>query len=429
MKRRNKMISLLLCAVLATGLLAGCGSSKSDDSSEDSASTEEGGGSITVWCEPSTYDWFEEVSAKWEEETGNTVELKEMALEDGDYQNAIDGPAGIGPDIMAGPHNDVGDKSTQGTYQAIELTDETKALLNKDALDAVTYEDKVYVAPLYMSTPLLIYNKDLVSEPPETWDDLLAIVNDKKFDNNGDGSLGFLANLSNCYYSAGFLFAGGGYIFGDNNTNPDDIGLNNAGAVEGAEYVQKLFELMPSGMSDSSTAYDLMISLFGEGKAGIILCGTEAIATAEENNINYGVAKMFELENGNVVANYSGFTGMALNGYANNPELATEFINYALQDQFAESFVDTTGLITCNQAYLDANSDSNETIQAFNDQIQYSVPMVKIIEGNQTWDPLHSAMSALSTGTDPQEALDAAVEQVKDNIASLHEDDGSGEEE
>lgn len=422
MRKRKKILSILLSMAMAGSLLVGCGSkgdSSSGDSSDDAAPA--GTGSIVVWCEPSTYDWFEEVAAAWEDETGNTVELTAIALEDGDYQNAIDGSAGIGPDILAGPHNDVGDKSTNGTYSPIELTDETKALLNEDALAAVTFNGEIYIAPLYMGTPLLIYNKDLVPEVPETWEELLEIINDPQFDNNGDGSLGFLANLANFYYSAGFIFAGGGYMFGDDNTNVEDIGFNNEGAVYGAEYVQKLFGLMPQGMSDSATAYDVMLGLFGEGKAGIILCGTEAIATAEENGINYGVAKMFTLDNGNVVANYSGFTGMALNGYANNPELATEFINYALQDQFAASFVEKTGLVTCNQAYLDANSDSNETIKALNDQIQYSVPMVKIIEANQHWDPMHSAMAALAAGTDPQEALDAAVKQFKDNIAALDE--------
>ncbi len=56
----------------------------------------------------------------------------------------------------------------------------------------------------------------------------------------------------------------------------------------------------------------------------------------------------------------------------------------------------------------------------FNEQISYSVPMVKIIEGNQAWDPMHAAMGSLATGADPKEALDIAVKQIEDNIASLH---------
>ena len=88
----------------------------------------------------------------------------------------------------------------------------------------------------------------------------------------------------------------------------------------------------------------------------------------------------------------------------------------------AASFAETTGLIPCNQKYLDDNSATDETIKAFNEQIQYCVPMVKIIEGNQTWDPMHAAMGSLATGADPKTALDTAVQQIKDNIAALHAD-------
>lgn len=111
---------------------------------------------------------------------------------------------------------------------------------------------------------------------------------------------------------------------------------------------------------------------------------------------------------------------MAMSGFAHEPELATEFLNFIVQDQFAASFAEKTGLIPCNQKYLDDNSSTNETIKAFNEQISYSVPMVKIIEGNQTWDPMHAAMGSLATGADPKEALDIAVKQIEDNIASLH---------
>lgn len=279
-----------------------------------------------------------------------------------------------------------------------------------------------YVVPLYMSTNLLIYNKDLVPTPPDTWDDLMAIINDPKFDNNGDGSLGFLCNLGDFYNSAGFLWAAGGYMYGNNNTDPSDIGLNNEGAVQGATYVKELFELMPKGMGDRTTANDLMLGLFTEGKVGMMVRGTDVLPSLKEAGINYGLARMPKLPNGNVIANYSGFTGLAMSGFAHEPELATEFLNFIVQDQYAASFAETTGLIPCNQKYLDDNSATDETIKAFNEQIQYCVPMVKIIEGNQTWDPMHAAMGSLATGADPKTALDTAVQQIKDNIAALHAD-------
>lgn len=420
----KRFVALLAAAAMMATLLAGCSQAPSAPASASTAASggDGPGGTITVWAEPSCYAWLEDMSAKWEEATGNHVELTEITMVDGDYKHALDGPAGIGPDLMGGPHNDVGDKSAQGTYAPIELSEEALACLVPSAVDACTFNGNLYVAPLYMSTNLLIYNKDLVPTPPDTWDDLMAIINDPKFDNNGDGSLGFLCNLGDFYNSAGFLWAAGGYMYGNNNTDPSDIGLNNEGAVQGATYVKELFELMPKGMGDRTTANDLMLGLFTEGKVGMMVRGTDVLPSLKEAGINYGLARMPKLPNGNVIANYSGFTGLAMSGFAHEPELATEFLNFIVQDQYAASFAETTGLIPCNQKYLDDNSATDETIKAFNEQIQYCVPMVKIIEGNQTWDPMHAAMGSLATGADPKTALDTAVQQIKDNIAALHAD-------
>ena len=396
----RRFVAFFTAAATMATMISGC-------SQAPSASTEASTGVSTE-------------ASKWEEATGNHVDLTEMPMVDGDYKHALDGPAGIGPDLLSGPHNDVGDKSTQGIWAPIELSEEARNCLVPSAVDACTFQDNLYVVPLYMGTNLLIYNKDLVPTPPDTWDDLMTIIKDPKFDNNGDGSLGFLCNLGDFYNSAGFLWAAGGYMYGNDNTDPSEIGLNNEGAVQGATYVKELFELMPKGMGDRTSANDLMLGLFTEGKVGMMVRGTDVVTSLKDAGINYGLARMPKLPNGNVIANYSGFTGLAMSGYAHEPELATEFLNFIVQDEYADSFAKTTGLIPCNQKFLDDNSSTDETIKAFNEQIQYSVPMVKIIEGNQTWDPMHAAMGSLATGADPKTALDTAVKQVEDNIAALH---------
>lgn len=419
----KRFVALFTAVATMVAMLAGCGQAPSAPASTaPSSGGGEAGGTIVVWADPTCYAWLEDMSAKWEEATGNHVELTEMPMVDGDYKHALDGPAGIGPDLMFGPHNDVGDKSTQGIYAPIELSEEALACLSPSAVEACTFNDNLYVVPLYMSTNLLIYNKDLVPTAPDTWDDLMAVINDPKFDNNGDGSLGFLCNLGDFYNSAGFLWAAGGYMYGNDNTDPSEIGLNNEGAVQGATYVKELFELMPKGMGDRTTANDLMLGLFTEGKVGMMVRGADVLPSLKEAGINYGLARMPKLPNGNVIANYSGFTGLAMSGFAHEPELATEFLNFIVQDEYAASFAETTGLVPCNQKYLDDNSATDETIKAFNEQIQYCVPMVKIIEGNQTWDPMHAAMGSLATGADPKTALDTAVQQIEDNIAALHAD-------
>ena len=51
---------------------------------------------------------------------------------------------------------------------------------------------------------------------------------------------GFLALWDNFYFAHGVIGGMGGYVFKDNDgaLDRDDIGLNNEGAVAGAEYIQ-----------------------------------------------------------------------------------------------------------------------------------------------------------------------------------------------
>jgi len=425
-----KRISTLFVAVLTLFAMTACNGASgtrtnvSDDSSSTVTSTEDSGevqerGQITVWIETASYGWMRDVAAIWEEETGNQAEVVEMTMIDGIYKIALDGPAGIGPDLLTAPHNEVGDKSTQQLFAPIELSEESLSLINAQAIDACTYNDELYVTPLYMSSNLLIYNKDLVSTPPDTWNELIEIIEDSEFDNNGDGSLGFLCNLGDFYNSAGFLWAGGGYLFGDDNTNPDDIGLDSAGSVEGAKCIQQLFNLMPKGMGDRTTANDLMTGLFAEGKVGMIVRGTDVLTVLDEAGINCGLARMPKLPNGNVVANYSGFSGLAMSEFTDNPELATEFLNFIVQDRFAADYFAQSQLVPCNQKFIDEQSESNDIIKAFSEQIVYDVPMAKIIESNQTWEPMNGAMGSIAAGSDPQEALEIAVKQIQDNITAM----------
>ena len=167
----KRFVALFTAVATMAAMLAGCGQAPSTPASTaPSSGGGEAGGTIVVWADPSCYAWLEDMSAKWEEATGNHVELTEMPMVDGDYKHALDGPAGIGPDLMFGPHNDVGDKSTQGMYAPIELSEEALACLSPSAVEACTFNDNLYVVPLYMSTNLLIYNKDLVPTAPDTWD-------------------------------------------------------------------------------------------------------------------------------------------------------------------------------------------------------------------------------------------------------------------
>ena len=62
---------------------------------------------------------------------------------------------------------------------------------------------------------------------------------------------GYYAEWNDFYDSYGVMAGMGGYVFKDKNgkLDPSDIGLNNKGAIKGAEYIQKWYKagLIPKG--------------------------------------------------------------------------------------------------------------------------------------------------------------------------------------
>ena len=55
---------------------------------------------------------------------------------------------------------------------------------------------------------------------------------------------GYMKSLNDMYFSSGFLFSYGGYIFGKDNTDPSDIGFAAGDAVKGAGAARCLFRVV-----------------------------------------------------------------------------------------------------------------------------------------------------------------------------------------
>lgn len=112
---------------------------------------------------------------------------------------------------------------------------------------------------------MLYYRKDMLPEDWETsWDDngnkipdMIENWNDmysysKYLTEQGDGRFGYMRSLYDVYFSSGFLFSYGGYVFGDNNTNQDDIGFSAGNAEVGANVLLQQAGLMNEDCIDDS---------------------------------------------------------------------------------------------------------------------------------------------------------------------------------
>lgn len=171
---------------------------------------------------------------------------------------ATDGPYGYGPDVWYQANDILMKYATKQHLLPLPVQDmECFEQIPQSAWDAYATEmdgEKFYCGvPLNVQSGMLYY---IESNLPDNWETkwdinangtpdffetytaLYAVSQDIK-DNGGKTQYGYLDETVDTYFMSGYLFTYGAYIFGDNGTNPDDIGFAAGDAVKGATMIQQ----------------------------------------------------------------------------------------------------------------------------------------------------------------------------------------------
>lgn len=335
MKKRNaKKLGLGLVSLGILGGLAACGNGNSSAEGD----TEEGK-TLTVSVDSGYKDYINEIKDTFEKENDVKIKLVEKDMFDQLESLALDGPAGKGPDVMMAAYDRIGALGQQGHLAEVKLGNESA--YDETDKAQVTYDGKIYGEPAVIETLVLYYNKDLVDTAPATFKDLENLSKDSRFafESEAGKNTGFLAKWTDFYYSYGLIAGYGGYVFGDDGTDPSDIGLNNAGAVEGISYATDWFQnVWPKGMQDIKSAGDFASQQFMSNKTAAIIDGPWQAQTYKENNINYGVAKIPTLNNGQPYQPFGGGKGWVVSNYAKNKDLSQKWLDYVTNQENQDKF-------------------------------------------------------------------------------------------
>ncbi|MFP4017158.1 MAG: maltose/maltodextrin ABC transporter substrate-binding protein MalE [Halanaerobiales bacterium] len=371
-------------------------------------------GKLLIWADKERAVVFEGLKDEFEAEYGISVEIQEVAFGEIRDNLSIAGPSGEGPDILIGAHDWLGQLVANGLIEAIELS-ELKDDFYQVTLDAFTWGDKIYALPYGFESIGLIYNKDLVPEPPKTFEEFKAILSDLKSEE--EETYGFVMPQPDPYHTFPFLSATGGYIFGINEEgeyNPMDVGLNNKGAVKGLSYLTGLYEekLIPY------VDYQTMMSLFTSGQVGMINTGPWALADIKAANINYAFTKFPSID-GQTPKPFVGVQGMMISSFSKNKMLAQAFLTDFVATE--ETMMKLFKLDNRPPAFIPVAEEvsSNPDIAGVLASAADGTPMPSIPEMASVWQAWSDALEVVLTqGQDPEAALDNAVEQIKAAIES-----------
>lgn len=284
-------------------------------------------GQLTIWINGDKgYNGLAEVGKQFEEDTGVKVTV---AFPDGLSEKFPQAAAaGDGPDIVFWAHDRFGGYAQSGLLAEVKPSKELKDKIIDFTWDAVQYDGKYIGYPVAVEALSLIYNKDLVPNPPKNWEDVEAL--DKKLQK--DGKKAIMWNLKEPYFTWPLLSADGGYAFKFTAEGYDvkDVGVNSAGAKRGMNFIKNLVD---KKVISPDMDYSISEAEFNKGTVAMTINGPWAWGNIEKSGINYGVAVLPKL-NGHPSKPFVGILTAGINSASPNQDLAVEFIeNYLLTDE------------------------------------------------------------------------------------------------
>lgn len=418
----KKILSFLLIGMLIFSL-AGCGTNTANNNAGTAApapaSTElkpEDGAKLVVWeSEGPEGEWVKYVAEQFKAKYGVDVTYEAVPSVDALKKLTTDGPAGVGADVFASPHDKVGELVATGLARPNEISaDRVKNDFMQAAADGVSMDGTVYGYPTGIETYALFYNKDLVPNAPATFQEVIDFA--KGYNKPAENKYAFMWDIGNAYFSHAFIAGQGGYVFGKGGTDKTDIGLNNPAAVEGAKFMVSLKEILPVKAADSTS--QIVDGLFGEGKAAMVMTGPWAVKGYQDAGVNFGIAPIPTLPDGKHPASFSGIRSLFVSAYTKYPNAAQLFAQFATSDEMLLKRFELTKQIPPVKALMENPTIKDDAMVApFLAQAQYAVPMPSIPEMGTVWDPYAAAFALMwNEGKDPQATLDNAANTIKEAI-------------
>jgi len=404
---RRSIITIGIAALLA-GSLAACAAETPSPAPSDtgSAAPSEPTEPVTlkVWESLQGPDEFiKQAGAKYTEQHPNvTIEFINVELGDASSQIALDGPAGTGPDVFAAPHDKLGELVSGGHVLGVADPAAVQGNVLEAATKAATYDGTMYGYPVATETYGLYYNKEYVTDPPKTWDDVIAFSKD--FNATNSGKYGFVMDVGNGYYTILFTTSQDNRLFGPDGTDTTNTNINSAASAEGMKQFVQLREVLDVPAADLATG--TVDGLFASGDAAMHISGPWNVKAFEDAGIDFGVATLPALTgNTEPAASFAGIRTMYVSAYSEHPIVAASFAQFLTTPEMQQLRADITGALAASSSEI---TYENEVVGGFGDQMKYAFPMPSIPQMGKFWDAMNSASANIWNGADILQELDAA---------------------
>lgn len=388
----KKLVAILLALALSLGLVTALAQSPVK---------------LVVWeADGVEGDFIKQAAEAFTKANPNvTFEFNAVAHTDAVQKLELDGPAGVGADVFAAPHDKLG-QIVVGQL-ALPLSETaTKELDNfmPAAKSAVTYDNVSYGYPTAIETYALFYNKDLIPEAPKTWEEIVEFA--KTYNDVAQNKFAMVWEVSAPYYNYIFMSAYGADLFGPTGTEQAKHDINSEAAIKGLTYFQSLRDkILPVQAEDLSGAF--CSGAFMETKtAAMFITGPWSIDATVKAGVNLGIAPIPMLpDTQNPPASFSGVRMMMVSAFTQHPEEAKAFAEFLLTPEMQKLRSDVTSTISPRVGVESANP----YFEGIMEQAKFAKPMPSIPAMDGYWASMGPAFNNIWNGNDVKTELDAAA--------------------
>lgn len=332
--------------------------------------------------------------------------------------------AGLGPDLIYGPSDQVGPLATMQFVQPLDQWFSNDECARFDDRAVVKFKGKTYQLADRIGNHLaLVYNKKLLPIPPRTTDELLQLGREATKDLTGDGitdQWGIVWNFTEPFFFIPWLSGFGGWVL-DDNAHPS---LNTAAAANAFRFVRSLRE--DYKMVPPDCDYNTADALFKEGRAAMLINGPWSWSSYGAAGIDYGLARIPQVSStGLWPAPMVSPLGYSMNVHCKGRQLdaAVLLLKYLLSDSVQQQFVESTGIIPSSLA---VRSDSMyvtrphvaESLSQF--EVGKAMPIVP--ELRAVWDAMRASyQSVLGGNLTPEDAAAKMQSDAEMKIREMNE--------
>lgn len=333
--------------------------------------------------------------------------------------------AGEGPDMIFWANDSTGEWARSGLVADISenITDELREQVAESGWGTFTFEDGIYGVPINAKTLALFYNRSLLLDAPETWEDVLEASSDLAA-NEGISGINFQNGF---FHSAGFLYALGGSLMDEEGNAAFAPGTEGFDAmVDYLQFHQDMYNLSQDPASGVLVNGDSPVPGFQDVSnptVAIVYDGIWNLAQYESDlGDDLGVALMPALENGSIPALFAQTDGIYPNANLANDEAKMnsyiEFMTFLTSEEGQQIGLEEAGWLPVNS---NVSIDDSPNLQTFAEQFALGTPFPNRAELSVFWTPMADAIAAVSAGGEsPEEVATRTYEAIQTAIDEMH---------